>query len=159
NTWALYKVDRRTGKVIWRLGGKRSDFALGAGVRFAWQHDVRRQPDGTITLFDNESTPKVGDHSRLLSLSVDEAAHTVAVARALAHPDGTLADAEGNTQVLPDGHVFAGWGLGRRVSEQDASGKLLFDARLPADYDTYRGFRFAWTGRPADPPALAVSRD
>src|SRR5581483_5852987 len=26
NTWAVYKVDRHTGRVIWRLGGKKSDF-------------------------------------------------------------------------------------------------------------------------------------
>ncbi len=76
NTWALYKIDRRTGAVLWRLGGLRSDFALGPGVRFAWQHDARRQPDGTITLFDNESTPKVGDRSRLLTLAVDERRRT-----------------------------------------------------------------------------------
>ena len=48
NTHAVYKVNRRTGKVMWRLGGKQSDFTLGPGVRFAWQHDAQRQPDGTI---------------------------------------------------------------------------------------------------------------
>src|SRR6266542_1348901 len=40
HTWAIYKIDRRTGDVIWRLGGKESDFALGPGAAFAWQHDV-----------------------------------------------------------------------------------------------------------------------
>ena len=159
NTWALYKIDRRTGAVLWRLGGLRSDFALGPGVRFAWQHDARRLPDGTITLFDNESTPKVGDRSRLLTLAVDERRRTVTLERALTHPAGLLADAEGNAQQLPNGHVFAGWGLARRASELDAEDRLLFDVRLPGDYDTYRAFRFDWTGRPANPPALAAARD
>jgi hypothetical protein len=27
HTWCCYKIDRRTGEVIWRLGGKKSDFA------------------------------------------------------------------------------------------------------------------------------------
>ena len=49
NTWGVYKIDKRTGSVLWRLGGLRSDFALGPGVRFAWQHDARWLPDGTIT--------------------------------------------------------------------------------------------------------------
>jgi hypothetical protein len=26
---------------------------MGPGTRFANQHDARRQPDGTITIFDN----------------------------------------------------------------------------------------------------------
>ena len=159
NTWAIYKIDRTTGDVLWRLGGLRSDFALGPGVRFAWQHDARRQADGTITLFDNESTPRIADRSRLLALNVDETRRTVTLGKALTHPAGVLADAEGNAQRLPDGHVFAGWGLGRRVSEQDASGKLLFEVRLPATYDSYRAFRFDWEGRPSDRPALAAARE
>ena len=55
NTHAVYKISRDERKVMWRLGGKRSDFAMGPGVRFAWQHDARRQPDGTLTLYDNVS--------------------------------------------------------------------------------------------------------
>jgi Arylsulfotransferase (ASST) len=48
NTWATYKVSRRTGGIIWELGGKHSSFALkaapgqtldNAGELFAWQHD------------------------------------------------------------------------------------------------------------------------
>ncbi|WP_051324493.1 arylsulfotransferase family protein [Candidatus Solirubrobacter pratensis] len=159
NTWTIYKVDRRTGRILWRLGGKRSDFPLGPDARFAWQHDARRQPDGTITMFDNESTPKVRDRSRLLTLRVDEPARTVSVAAALTHPAGVLADAEGSAQHLPGGDVFAGWGLGRRASEQDVSGKLLFDAQLPAGYDSYRAFTFAWDGRPSDPPAASIERN
>src|SRR5947207_7172252 len=41
HTWAAYKVSRQTGRILWRLGGKRSDFAFGRGARFEWQHDVR----------------------------------------------------------------------------------------------------------------------
>src|SRR5919201_961170 len=29
NTWAVYKVSRQTGKIVWRLGGKKSNFAMG----------------------------------------------------------------------------------------------------------------------------------
>src|ERR687897_2280898 len=69
-TSAVYKIDRKTGEVIWRLGGKWSDFEMGPGTRFAYQHDARRQRDGTITIFDNGNTvfhnglPKVIEESR-----------------------------------------------------------------------------------------------
>ena len=46
NTHAVYEIDRKTKKVVWRLGGKKSDFKLGPGTRFAWQHDAQRQADG-----------------------------------------------------------------------------------------------------------------
>jgi Arylsulfotransferase (ASST) len=35
HTWTVYEVDRHTGRIIWRLGGKHSDFKLGPGARFA----------------------------------------------------------------------------------------------------------------------------
>ena len=45
HTWTVYKVDRHTGQILWRLGGKRSDFKLGAGrpVRLAAQPAPRRR--------------------------------------------------------------------------------------------------------------------
>src|SRR5829696_2007346 len=55
-TFTVYKIDRNTGEIIWRLGGKNSDFEMGPGTRFAFQHDARRQRDGTISIFDNGTT-------------------------------------------------------------------------------------------------------
>ena len=47
NTSTIYKVNRATGKIMWRLGGKKSDFKLGTGVRFDWQHSIRCCPTAT----------------------------------------------------------------------------------------------------------------
>ena len=47
NTSTIYKVNRATGKIMWRLGGKKSDFKLGSGVRFDWQHSIRCCPTAT----------------------------------------------------------------------------------------------------------------
>ena len=43
NTWTVYKIDRATGMINWRLGGKRSDFKLGAGraLRVAARRPLR----------------------------------------------------------------------------------------------------------------------
>jgi Arylsulfotransferase (ASST) len=40
NTWAVYKIDPESGEVLWRLGGKKSDFEMGDGTRTAFQHDA-----------------------------------------------------------------------------------------------------------------------
>jgi hypothetical protein len=156
NTSAIYKIDRRSGQILWRLGGKRSDFRMGPGTRFWWQHDARRRTDGTITLFDDGAAPPRAKRSRALALRLDGKDATVA--REVVHPRGLLATSQGNAQFLPDGRVVVGWGAEPYVSEFDGRGKLAFDARLPEEVDTYRAYRFAWSGRPATRPAIAVRR-
>ena len=81
NTWALYDVDIRTGAMRWRLGGSRSSFKLGPGVRFYWQHDGEFQPGGQISLFDNGSDPPKEKQSRGLLLLPDPNTRTVALVR------------------------------------------------------------------------------
>jgi hypothetical protein len=158
NTWAVYKIDRPSGEVLWRLGGRRSDFALGPGVRFAWQHDARRMPDGTITVFDNQATPRVEEQSSAVVLDVDEPRRRATVVREFTHPEQVLAIAEGNAQMLPTGGFLVGWGMARRVSELGPDGELLFDLRLPRDTDTYRAYRMPWRATPAEQPRVAAER-
>jgi len=156
STHTVYKIDK-AGSILWRLGGKRSDFSMGAGSNFAWQHDARRQPDGTLTVFDNGATPAVEKLSRGLTLDVDERAMTATLLRQYTHPK-ILSGSQGSVQPLPNGNVFVGWGEAPHVSEFDHSGRMLFDAVLGEQYQSYRAFRLPWSGRPADAPALATSR-
>jgi arylsulfotransferase ASST len=159
NTHAIYKLDRRTGRILWRLGGKRSDFAMGPGTRFAWQHDARRRPDGTISLFDNEAAPQTGPQSRGLVLRLDLRRMRATVVRQIVHRPPLLAATQGNVQLLPDGHWFVGWGARPYFTEYDNTGRrVLLDARFGYRDDSYRAFRFPWTGRPGGRPAVAVDR-
>jgi hypothetical protein len=164
NMHAIYAVSKRTGSVLWRLGGKRSDFRMGPGARFAFQHDAQWLPDRgapryeTISLFDNEATPPQADQSRGLVLRLDMRARTARVVRQYTHPGGLLSIAEGNLQMLPDGHVFIGWGPEQHISELSRSGRLLFDLVVPPRADSYQAFRFRWHGEPLDRPALAARR-
>lgn len=158
NTWTVYKVDPATGDIIWRLGGKKSDFTLGPGVRFAWQHDARTHADGTITLFDDEGDPPEAKQSRGLSLVVDEAAKTADLKAQYFHPDrNLLAGSQGSFQVLPAGNAFIGWGAEPYYTELQPDGSLVLDGKF-ASGSSYRAFRFDWAGRPTDQPAVVTSR-
>ncbi|HEY7965792.1 MAG TPA: arylsulfotransferase family protein, partial [Solirubrobacteraceae bacterium] len=154
NTHTIYKIDRRSGAIIWRLGGKHSDFAIDPAAAFAWQHDARRQGNGTITLFDNGSSGA----SRALLLGVDEAARSVSLKRAYTRPSRTFADSQGNVQVLPNGNVLVGWGAQPYVSEFSPDGELLFDARLGEAYISYRAYRMQWDSDGSGTPAVATRR-
>jgi Arylsulfotransferase (ASST) len=168
NTRALYEVDRKTKKVLWRLGGKKSDFKMGDGTTFAWQHDARRQRDGTISVFDNGAAPPVEQFSRVLVLRLNIQAKQATLVRSYAHPKKLLVPFEGNAQFLPNGNVFVGWGAIPYFTEFARNGRVLMDAsfgkgtaKITApnqDADTYRAFRFVWHGYPTDKPAAAVSR-
>lgn len=164
NTHTLYEIDRDTGKIVWRLGGKRSDFKVAPNARFAWQHDARRQPDGTITMFDNEATPRVGKYSRVLVLRVDATTRKVTLVRSYRSPRRLSSSWEGNAQFLPNGHVFVGWGSNPDYTEFDARGHVVLDGSFgrqggkpESEAESYRAFRFDWVGRPTDRPRAVVS--
>jgi len=160
HTSTIYKVDRQAGRIIWRLGGKRSDFTLGPGVRFAWQHNPLPAGANTIRLFDNENNGEPGGRvmarSRVIWIHLDTATMTATLVKAITHPAALSVPTQGNAQALDNGDTFVGWGQLGRVSEFDPQGRLLFDATLPASDDTYRGYRFQWTGHPDNlPTAIA----
>ena len=155
NTWAVYKIDRSSGEVMWRLGGKRSDFAMAKTTRFAWQHDARRQPDGTLTLFDDGAVPQVEARSRGLVLKLDETRMTSTVARQYTHVR-LLSGSQGNMQILANDHALVGWGSQPYVSEFTRGGELIFDARFVPAVQSYRAYRSPWSGQPADRPTVSV---
>ena len=157
-TYAVYKVDRASGEVLWRLGGKKSDFEMGPGTRTVSQHDARRQEDGTITIFDNGAPPEVHDQSRGIVVELDEDAMKATLVRSYTHPEKPLSTSQGNMQVLPGGNVFIGWGTEPYSSEYDKDGELLFDVQFSGETQSYRAFRQEWSGRPAEDPAVVAEK-
>jgi hypothetical protein len=158
NVSTIYKINRATGKIMWRLGGKHSDFKLGPGVRFDFQHNIRRQPDGTLTMFDNSAAPPKRKTSRVLDIRLDEQAKTATVVSAFTHPAKLLSSSQGNVERLPNGDSFVGWGSQRYFTEFSPTGEVLFDGHLAKGNDNYRAFRYEWAGRPTTPPkAIATA--
>ena len=159
NTWAAYLVDRRTGAVVWRLGGKKSDFSIGPGANFEWQHHIRRIGASQITIFDDAAYPVEQKQSRALLLNLDTTHKRATLARAYTHPAGLLTYYEGSVQVLPNGNVFVGWGTEPYSSEFLPNGELLYDLRFPTNDQSYRAFRFDWTATPSTSPKLVGGPD
>jgi hypothetical protein len=154
----IFKVDRHSGSIIWRLGGKESTFDLGPGVRFNGQHNALPDGPNIVRIFDNGNGggPATGLPSRVIDVRLDTTAKTATLVSSVQHPDGLIANSQGNAQRLSDGHLFVGWGSVGRFSEFDAAGNLLWDGQVPAGYDSYRAYRSDWVGEPdTDPTAIA----
>jgi Arylsulfotransferase (ASST) len=161
HTCALYKLDPRTGEIVWTLGGKHSQLQIGPGAQFSWQHDARQHPDGAVSVFDNGSNGslKAEAQSRGLVLDVEESRRRVTVRGAYTSPEHLSAGAMGSVQMISPDRVLVGWGVQSHAIEFAADGTVLFDLALPAGMYSYRSLWFGWQGVPAHPPAVAARRD
>ena len=162
DTWTSYEVSRRSGRILWQLGGKASSFKLtaapgqvldSAGDIFAWQHDPQPLGNGLYTFFDNESAGQGNTgsgavselpYSRVVTVRLNARAHTAELVRSVDQPEGQIASSQGNGQTLGDGDLVVGWGSLPYVSEFSRSGALLFNAEFPTGVNTYRAYRFPW---------------
>ncbi len=155
----IYKIDRKTGAVVWRLGGAKSDFALGPGAAFSFQHHVRTHPNGVLTVFDNAS---YGDQpsepaSRAIALSLDMNAHTATLLWALRDSQRGIARKMGTVQATDDGNWFVSWGDLPRFGKRAATGGTAFAASFVGSGYSYRAFTGPWQGRPTAPPDVAAT--
>jgi hypothetical protein len=158
NTWAIYELNTLTGQVGTRIGGKRSDLKLQSGAATAFQHDAAPLADGMISLFDNGAVPKVHRQSRGLVVTLSAGAGTETLVAQYLHPTPLSSASQGNLQVLDNGDAFIGWGSEPYFSEFSRGGQLLFDAHMRGSYQSYRAYRFPWTGAPNEAPAVAATR-
>jgi hypothetical protein len=60
-------------------------------------------------------------------------------------------------QLLPNGDSLVGWGSYGDVSEYNKAGALNFDMLLPSGENSYRTYRFNWSGYPLTSPSLAFA--
>jgi len=165
NTWAAYKVNIKTAKTEWTLGGKHSTFKLVPGADFQWQHDVTVYP-GTplVTLFDDHCCQLTGGGayvpptgpSRGLVLKLDGRAHTATLADQYTHGTDFHAQYMGSIQPLPGGNELVGWGSAPYFSEYNPSGRPLLDATLPKPDLSYRARLEPWVGLPLSEPLGAA---
>jgi hypothetical protein len=156
NTSALYELDTITGQVTTIIGGRRSSVKLSSGAGTAYQHDATALANGTITIFDNGAVPKLHRQSRGLVVAVNPNSKTDTVVTQYEHPTALSSGSQGDIQSLENGDVLIGWGSEPYVSEFSAAGQLLFDAHMHGSYQSYRTYRFPWTGAPSEPPAVAA---
>lgn len=159
DTSAVYKVDQASGRILWTLGGKGTDFNFGPGALFNLQHDAHMLSNGRISMFDDGAGPPMfNPYSRGLILQLDHRRHRATLVRQFARSTSTSAQSEGSLQRLPGGNVFAGFGSEPFFSEFSSRGKLLLDGSLPTDDGTYRTYRFPWSASPKTKPVIVAQR-
>jgi arylsulfotransferase ASST len=158
NTWAMYVMNTTSGTIESTLGGQHSSMELVGGTRTAYQHDATTLANGEISVFDNGAVPKVHPQSRGLVLAVNAATNSASVAAQFEHSPSLSSGSQGNIQQLINGDMFVGWGSEPYFSEYSAGGQLLFDGHMHGSYESYRAYRFPWSGAPSSLPAIAAAK-
>lgn len=102
----VIKINRHTGDIMWRLGGKNSDFPLNAEQVFLRQHNATMYKDGTLLLFDNGEKP-VRSFSRVLEFKLDEQKKVVTGFKAYDIPE-PLAGSRGSVEKIGDNYLICG---------------------------------------------------
>jgi arylsulfate sulfotransferase len=110
----IVKINRRSGKIIWRLGGRNSDFSLNAEQIFSGQHDVTvTGPGPTLMLLDNGAIPSRKE-SRVLEIILDEKQKKVSSysSRFLVE---RKAESQGSVSIVGENYLICG-GVGNYIS-------------------------------------------
>jgi hypothetical protein len=140
HTDAIYDIDRKSGRVMWKLGGTHRPESLAfAGDSFAGfggQHDARALGDGTVTLHDNGSA--LGRGPRGVRYRIDEKARTATLLDQVMDPKVTSSFFLGSARRLPGGHWVMSWGGNSIVEEMTGAGRRVFALHLGGGLFSYR---------------------
>lgn len=141
----ITKINRSTGNIIWRFGGKNNMFTIyNDTMRFSHQHDIRRINNGNITFFDNGSF-RFPEYSRAVEYSLDEVNHTATLVWQYQRDPQVVSSWGGNVQRLANGNTFISWGGAvNTVTEVKPDGTIVFEGSYSPGTFTYRGFKQTW---------------
>jgi len=151
------KINRQTGEIMWRLGGANNQFTfVNDPYGFSYQHDIRAQPNGNYTLFDNGNyhSPRF---SRAVEYQLDTLQKTATLVWEYQNDPGYFAHAQGNVQRLPNGNTLINWALHQfpKLTEVRPDGRKAYELDFAFPVNCYRTFRFPWRGKAAVPYLIA----
>ena len=140
----ITKINRTSGEIMWRLGGKNNQFQFVNDLRrFSHQHDARRISNGYLMLFDNGNllSPRYSSSLEYQLDETDKIATLIWNYTDMSH----YTHAMGNSQRLDNGRTLIGWGsiFNPALTEVKYDGTKTFELYFDSAY-SYRAFRFPW---------------
>ncbi|MEO3753194.1 arylsulfotransferase family protein [Streptomyces sp. B6B3] len=154
HTSTVYRIDRTSGGIVWRFGGRASDFAFADAADMpSFQHDARRLPDGRLSVFDNGNS-RDPQHSRGAVWTLDEKRMTARLDEDLRPAEPVFGEAMGNNQETERGGRLVSYGSSSTMVEF-RDGEPVFTGSFEQGTVTYRTLRADWKGMPATPPDMA----
>ncbi len=143
NMSEITKINRQSGEIIWRWGGKKNQFTFINDDRgFAYQHHIRVLPNGNYTLFDNGNFLNP-PYSRALQYEIDEQNLTATLVWEYAST--SFYPFMGNATRQEDGRTLIGWGGGwPSITEVNMDGTKSLELSYDSTHMSYRVARADW---------------
>ena len=140
NQCQVIKIDRQTGAVIWRLGGKNSDFPLVSNEAFLFQHDATlTDSNQTLMLFD-DGDAKLRPYSRIDEFRLDESNKIVTGFKEFDIPE-SFTSIMGNVQKMGNEYFIGGGSANYILEVNYVTGQKIMELKSSV-YSTYRAFKY-----------------
>lgn len=150
---AIYLVNKTTGAIIWKMGGSPTnrDHAQILAVTndpegaFHAQHDARFQPNGDVSLYDDQSWDS-SLAARGVEYHIDTTAGRATLVWSYQAPDGHNSAATGSFRRLYRGtDNIIGWGFkpNSLFTEVDGAGRIMLDVAFTSGELAYRVVKVA----------------
>ncbi len=157
---SIVNIDRQTGNLNWILGGKENQFTFinenesNNPNYFSFQHNVRVQPNGDITLFDN-GNQHLPNYSRGVEYQLDEQNKTATLVWQYRHTPDIYAYAMGTVERLANGNTLIGWGIASSagapvLTEVKPDNTTALELSLSPGQMSYRSYKFPWVSQQAE---------
>jgi len=180
NLNTFYKIDYKTGRVLWGLGeyGNFTLFDRHGNQRrnlFYHAHSLEKVDDNTFILFDNDyhnQTNPNNHKSRLLEITINETTMMANESWVWVAPPAYNSPTYGDADRLPNGNRLGTFGstrpsitnIGARLVEVNASGQIVWEMNFSNTeeflYRVYQLERFRLSPIISSPPDIrATSRD
>ena len=133
------------------MGGKRSDVKLADGAATAFQHDATVLANGTISVFDNGGVPKVHPQSRGdRAVGQPARAHRHGARPATSTPPRCPPAARAACSRWPTATCSSAGARSHTSPNSAPPERCCSTAHWHGSYQSYRAYRFPWTGTPAE---------
>lgn len=148
----VFKVQKSTGNIVWRLGGKQNNFTfLNDTLPFVGQHDAKFTSKNTFTLFDNGFNKGALKHAaRALEYEINDSAKTAKVIWSYSNPKKIISEGNGSVQSLPNDLMLINYGKTEKGSPNitfeiinKTDNKQLAEVYFKDTLGTYRTFYYA----------------
>lgn len=139
NADLLLKLNRSTGAIIWRLGGKNSDFAMNANQKFLRQHHLSFIDNGTHLMFLDNGDATLRPTSRIVEFKLNETTKTIEDFSAFQVPAAFI-QFTGSVQKFGDSYFINGGTSKYLLEVNSKTGEKTFEKSL--DRMTYRAFKY-----------------
>lgn len=142
----VVKISRQDSSIMWRLGGKHSDFQFVGDTLggFKLQHHATLLPNGNVSILDNGTyhNPPI---ARALEYELDENNGTATLV--WEYNNNIESISVGSHQLLPNGNRLINWGadidaFNSPIVEVTDNYEEVLNIDLPPGYFSYRAFCF-----------------